>query len=326
MQGAVSIARARGTAQFEDPQSLTLFRATRTQMLMDAIQRREPVGDFPGPEGWLGDSSGGSMGSIKSSIKMPDVLARAKTLLDEDVQRTPATFQQVRVGEDVKSCKELTLDQVEELLREAYDLQNELYQWDMNMPAQFGYKSVMHVTAVPRDDNVKATELWPGPVHDYRDVHTAGIRNNNRVSQLLCTNVVIGALRWLDPDNFMEDRRYLAAVYRVQYLVDDIAASVPFNLGYSNPVSATANAKQRADDPGRSPRMLFMQPGLMFVIGKRRGAYFLIWPLYVSAQMRCISTLQRKWLNGRLDTIAERYGLHETDLSRVRAGASSTNP
>lgn len=139
---------------------------------------------------------------------------------------------------------------MEELLREAYDLQNELYQWDMNMPAQFGYKSVMHVTAVPCDDNVKVTELWPGPVHDYRDVHTASIRNNNRVSQLLISNVVTGALRWLDPGNYMEDRRYLAAIYRVQYLVDDIAASVPFNLGYSNQVSGPAHAKQKAPDPG----------------------------------------------------------------------------
>lgn len=141
---------------------------------------------------------------------------------------------------------------MDELLREAYDLQNELYRWDMNMPAQFGYKSVMHVTAVPRDENVKATELWPGPVHDYRDVHTASIRNNNRVSQLLCSNVVIGALRWLDPENYMEDRRYRAAAYRVQYLVDDIAASVPFNLCYSNQKPASASAKQRAEEPGRS--------------------------------------------------------------------------
>ncbi|KAK4508613.1 hypothetical protein PRZ48_002352 [Zasmidium cellare] len=292
VQGAVSIAKARGTAQFEDPQSLVLFRATRTQMLMDAVQRRASIDDFPGPEGWTSDHSKGSICSIKSSMKMPGVLARAKNLLDEDIERTPANFQQV-----------------DELLREAYDLQNELYRWDMNMPAQFGYKSVMHATTVPREDNVKATELWPGPVHDYRDVHTASIRNNNRVSQLLCSNVVIGALRWLDPDNYMEDRRYRAAVYRVQYLVDDIAASVPFNLGYSNQPSAVTNAKQRMEEPG-----------------KHRGAYFLIWPLYVSAQMRCISILQRKWLNGRLDSIAERYGLHETDLTRVRAGAISTDP
>lgn len=99
VQGAVGIAKARGTAQFEDPQSLVLFRATRTQMLMDAIQRREAVGDFPGPEGWLGDSSKGSLCSIRCSIKMPDVLARAKTLLDEDIQRTPETFQQVCDGQ-----------------------------------------------------------------------------------------------------------------------------------------------------------------------------------------------------------------------------------
>jgi hypothetical protein len=39
----------------------------------------------------------------------------------------------------------------------------------------------------------------------------------------------------------MEDGRYkAAAAYRVRYLVDDIAASVPFHLGYTPAVEVTA--------------------------------------------------------------------------------------
>lgn len=120
------------------------------------------------------------------------------------------------------------------------------------MPVQFGYKSVMQVTTVPHEDNAAATELWPGPVHEYRDPHTASIRNNNRVSQLLCCNVVIGALRWLDPEKYMEDVRYRAAVYRVQYLVDDIAASIPFNLGYTSQRAAQEKGKQRGEESSMS--------------------------------------------------------------------------
>lgn len=88
--------KARGTAQFDDPQSLTLFRATRTQMLMDAVRQRQGVGDFPGPDGWLGDQNKGMpCPRIKHSLRMPDVLVRAKELLDEDIERTPAVLQQV---------------------------------------------------------------------------------------------------------------------------------------------------------------------------------------------------------------------------------------
>lgn len=101
VEGAVSVGQARGPVQFEDPQSLVLSRATRTQMLVDAIQRREAVGDFPGPEGWLGDHSKSITStthtcSIRHSIKMPSVLARAKDLLEEEIERTLATLQQVR--------------------------------------------------------------------------------------------------------------------------------------------------------------------------------------------------------------------------------------
>lgn len=69
-------------------------------------------------------------------------------------------------------------------------------------------------------------------MHLYENVKISIIRNNNRVSQLLCSSVVIDCLKWLDPEGLTEERRYRAAAYRVQYLVDDIAASVPFHLGY----------------------------------------------------------------------------------------------
>ena len=65
-------------------------------MLMDAIQRKESVGNFPGPQGWLGDHSKATKCGIRYSIRMPDVLARAKSLLDEETDNDPDTLQQVR--------------------------------------------------------------------------------------------------------------------------------------------------------------------------------------------------------------------------------------
>jgi hypothetical protein len=59
IQGAVSIVKSRGTAQFDDPQSLILFRSTGTQMLIDAISRGEALERFPGPNGRLSDQKDG---------------------------------------------------------------------------------------------------------------------------------------------------------------------------------------------------------------------------------------------------------------------------
>ena len=218
IQGAVSIVKSRGINQFDDPQSLLLFRSTRTQMLIDAISRGEALEKFPGPNGWLSDQKDGeNSGLIEHTIRLPGVLADAKKLL-------------------VLSQTSESIAKVNELLRDAYTLQHEIFSWELNMPSHFAYKTMEYST--PNNDSgseseIVHSEVWrPGPVHIYRDVQIASIRNNNRVSQLLCSSIVIDSLKWLDPEDYMEDRRYKAAAYRVRYLVDDIAAIVPFHLGY----------------------------------------------------------------------------------------------
>jgi hypothetical protein len=218
IRGAVGIAKSRGTAQFSDPQSLLLFRAIRTQMLVDTISRGEAVEDFPGPKGWLSDQED-AVGNhlIEYSIRIPNLLANAKELLvlDQTVD---------------------SIAKVNKLLHDSYNLQHALFDWELNTPPEFGYKSIYHSApsgGVASEYETIRSEVWrPGLVHVYEDLQMASIRNNNRVSQLLCSSVVIDSLKWLDPENYIEDRRYKAAAYRLRYLVDDIAASVPFYLGY----------------------------------------------------------------------------------------------
>ena len=218
IRGAVGIARSRGIAQFSDPQSSLLFRATRTQMLGDAISRGEAIEDFPGPKGWLSDQED-AVGNhlIEYSIRIPDLLAGARELLvlDQTID---------------------SIAKVNELLQDAYKLQHALFDWELNSRSESGYKSIYHSApsgAVASEADTIRSEVWqPGLVHIYENLLMAIIRNNIRVLQLLCSSVVIDSLKWLDPVNYIADRRYKAAAYRVQYLVDDIAASVPVYLGY----------------------------------------------------------------------------------------------
>jgi hypothetical protein len=187
-------------------------------MLGDAILRGEAIEDFPGPKGWLSDQED-AVGNhlIEYSIRTPDLLADAKELLvlDQTID---------------------SLAKVNQLLQDAYKLEHELFDWELNTRSEFGYKSIYHSApsdAVASEVDTIRSEVWqPGLVHIYEDLSLASIRNNNRVLQLLCSGVVIDSLKWLNPENYMADRRYRAAAYRVRYLVDDIAASVPVYLGY----------------------------------------------------------------------------------------------
>lgn len=214
IDGAVTIVQARGMKQFEDAQSLLLFRAVRTQMLTSSIQQRKAIPDFPGPRGWMSDTEGENTATsslIEFSVQLPNLLAKAKSLFASD-----------QTGE--------TISEVTALLHQAFEIQQALLQWESQMPLQWCYSSVANIPTKANMDKVEEMETWPGVLHIYKDVHVACIRNNNRVSQMLCSSIVIDALKWLDPLHFSIDERYTSARTRLQALVDDVCYSVPFHL------------------------------------------------------------------------------------------------
>ena len=297
--GQFTAGRKRDGGEKERERALILFRATRTQMLTDAIQRREAIQEFPGPNGWLSDQEDDGRGGgclIEHSIRLPNVLAKAKELFT--LPHTPENASRVQA-----------------LLREAYTLQHELFKWELDMPPHLGYKSMAHgvtKSTLREEEDVLQSDVWPaGPVHIYKDVQIASIRNNNRVSQLLCTGVVIDALSYLSPTTYPSDPRYKAAAYRVQYLVDDIAASVPYHLGYRAKGVGSSTMAAPTEETGTKVAGL-----------NATGGYFLIWPLFIAAERVEVPSLQRRWMKGKLKFIAEKFGMAQADVERARAGGS----
>jgi hypothetical protein len=214
IDGAVAIARARGLQQFQDPQSLLLFRAVRTQMITNAIQSQTAIADFPGPRGWLSDMDTQEpipFSSIEYSIKLPDLLSRGKRL-----SALPATLE--------------TDQLVENLLEEAHHAAQEYSKWQAQLPAHWGYKSVATCSGDVATSKIEELEVWPGPMHMYKNVHISSTRNNNRIVETLYWSIVIDALKRLQPSNYETDARYRLAKNRIQALVDDVCHSVPFHL------------------------------------------------------------------------------------------------
>lgn len=298
VQGAITIIEARGIEQFANQRSLILFRATRELMLIDALGRRKFVPPLPWPAGWYGDQpANASSGGVAdhSYIGLIDVLAKADVLLSR--QGAAASTADVSL-----------------LLEAAYDVQTSLLEAEVNMPPQHAYRSHFHPAPgvqLTGKDFLESPVYRPGAVHLYKDLHSAGIRSSNRTFQFLCTGIIVDALQWLFPDEYAEDRQYQAAVYRLQYLADDIAASIPFHMGYR-----VAREARPPPEPGPIQRPI-----------NETGGYFLIWPLQVACSRLEVPERQRHWLQAKLQVVGERYGLRQGhDWPQVISDVSRTTP
>jgi len=52
----------------------------------------------------------------------------------------------------------------------------------------------------------------------------------------------------------------------------------------------------------------------MLSAAKAMGAYFAVWPLFVTKKISCIPGRQKKWLEGRLHYIGKIFGLDEEEV------------
>lgn len=283
-----------------------MFMLMTSLQIHNALQHHSGIDDFPGPCGWLSDMQEGVAIADKllaSNMRIPSLLARAKSALGH------------------AHTSETTLE-VAALLDEALSLERALSEWDMQMPYQWAYRSVTQFTPLP--DNVECAESWPGPIHVYQSRRVAGIRNTNRVSQLLCSSAVIDALAWLDSTRYMIDERYSHACWRIQSLVDEICACVPFILTATFQEIETELVPER--DGTSFPGLNWWNNADDTVVLDRLNGYNLIWPIHVASDMHGISEVQKRWLRGRLAAIAKYYGLEPANILSARnRGKSGAN-
>lgn len=198
--------------------TLLLLGFSRTQMLTNALHQRNPIQEFPGPKGWLSDiedDSSAAFSMLDATVAIPDLLSRACSLLSQSE------------GQNVRS-------RVQALLEDAIDAQNSCPTREDYVPgcwAQTPFKPGARITGTDKNEGA---DTWPGSTHVCQDLNIASNRIHIRVNQMLCSSVVIDALKWLDPEDYIKDRRYEVAKSRIQFLVDDICCSIPYHLSQEN--------------------------------------------------------------------------------------------
>ncbi|QDS71715.1 hypothetical protein FKW77_008552 [Venturia effusa] len=281
INGAVTLVKLRGEEQLKNPTSLHLFRAVRASMLTASIQQGRTVEDFPSANGWKCDADLGVNAANRLTmicLNLPNIKYYAQDLLSRD--KTSSTV----------------IDMMT-LIRTAKDIDSELEHWANTLPDFWNPSTKMIFTGEMFDDKefLKKAEFWPGPVHIYGDLSIANVWNDYRVSRIFCQAVILGCVAAL-PSHARTDqieRISQQAVHITQEMVNDFSSAIPYMLGY--------DIKSRKD-------------GVADTAAKATGAYFAVWPLFVTKKIPTVPELQKKWLLYRLYLIGSTFGLSEDQV------------
>ncbi|KAF2436164.1 hypothetical protein EJ08DRAFT_692049 [Tothia fuscella] len=278
INGAVTLVKLRGEAQLQNETSLHLFRAVRASMLTASIQQGRTIEDFPSPNSWKCDEDLGINAANRLTLiclNLPNIKFYAQDLLGRD--KTSATLVDMMT-----------------LIRRAKDIDSELEHWALTLP-KF-WEPLIKIICNEEPENPKTAEFWFGPVHTYGDLSMANVWNDYRVSRIFCQAVILGCVAALPAHARTEQIERISeqAVHITQQMVDDFCSAIPFLLGY--------DFKSRGQSAGEE------------IAAKATGAYFCVWPLFVTKKVPTISEKQKKWLLYRLYHIGTTFGLTETQV------------
>jgi len=258
--------------QLESEQSLALFRAARTHMLINCIRQGKPTKQLEAGMNWLCDTTEDDPLAYLThcTIELPSLMEKSRRV-----------FERQRNAESMAA--------MEVLIERACHLEARMQNWAASLSDEWLPYTTAYIPEKPA--NPLDAEAWVGPVHAFVDAHKASVLNKLHSCHMLSAAVILNGLEWLRPHDYPMDDRYIHTLWIEQRTVDEICSSVPFFLGIG---------KQRARTPDQ-----------MDTIADLIGGYSLIWPLHAAASCPRISKDQWLYIYGRLAKIAKDFGLEQ---------------
>ncbi|PVI00093.1 hypothetical protein DM02DRAFT_642649 [Periconia macrospinosa] len=276
VDGAVALVKLRGAAQFQDPTSHEVFRAVRSMMVMNCMQRSKPVDfdPFPGGEGWVGSDVKEENPANRLTlicINLPNIRARASRLIQSPYNTTLES-------------------EALNILHSARTVEESLQNWYETLP------EVWRPQLIGVESKAANAEIWPGEQHVYPDVSIASIVNDYRVCRIFCQHVIMHCATWLSVNPVHQlINSYNRAAFTIQQTANDIAACVPFHLSYDMQPVAKMLGQER-------------------IAAEGYGGYSLVWPLYVAAHAQTVPHEQKMWFLDRLHYIGKEFGLSNVQV------------
>lgn len=135
------------------------------------------------------------------------------------------------------------------------------------------------------------SEVYPGPIYDYREIWIASMWNSFRTCRILFQAIILNCAECL-ADSSTEIECYNAKAI-IQAMAKDVCATVPFLLGRreegTEPAELVIYPHIR-----KSSDLLMDHPLGHNRSGQALGGYTLIWPLFVAKGIRSIPDVQRR--------------------------------
>ncbi|CAD0107734.1 unnamed protein product, partial [Aureobasidium uvarum] len=275
VDGASAIVQSRGMEQLENEQSLALFRAARTLVLINCIRQGKPSKQLEAGMNWLCDTTEDDPLAYLThcTIELPSLMEKTRRVCER--QR------------DAESMADM-----EVLIERACHLEATMQNWAASLSDEWLPYTIDYIPEKPADP--LNADAWVGPVHAFVDGYKAGVLNKLHSCHMLCAQVILNGLEWLRPYDYPMDDRYIHTRWIEQRTVDDICSSVPFLLGMGKQAART--------------------PDQMDTIVDLIGGYSLIWPLTAASSCPRISKDQWLYIYGRLAKIAKECGLEQALL------------
>lgn len=236
---------------------------------------------------WDRTNPGNTLTEIIDAI--PDLVGLSEKLENNRATRTP--------------------DEIAHLLSRARRVDLELESWQRTLAETWSAEVMDRDLAL----RVPAHECYDGNLHFYRDPYIASMWNIYRVSRIVL-HWIYGRCKAYEPakTGLLNDGVEGSFTYNIEDrsitdLVNEICATVPYYLGYQEPMGA--------------PRSTEEQMGSVRL--RALGGHFCMWPLYICANVPQVPAEQVKWIRDRLRFISDSLGIH---LASVLALGETTFP
>jgi hypothetical protein len=203
----------------------------------------------------------------------------------------------IRLSNFCASMKDGSVTDPGEIIRTALTIDANLTSLFISVPLAWSYRTVK----VPLFNGEAITKaIWGDNYHIYGSLASSSMWNNYRSARILVHELIIDAVKTLEASTLEDtDRRRQRALDSqsrlvAHQLVEDICASVPFNLG------AGIEANEESDVEDSAP---------LKVTGA--GGFSLMWPLLIAGNSGLACQDLRQWIINCLEKIGHSMGINQ---------------
>jgi hypothetical protein len=179
-----------------------------------------------------------------------------------------------------------------ELLGTTHKLDQHLFDWLQSLPESWRYSE----TAIPPT----ATDVFSPKMHLYPTFFVANDWGLYRALRLFNASLsfrIYENLRRVNPEAEFKNTM-MGVEMKIQELVDEVCASIPYHLGYRVMESEIIHYPVECFPNQRHGRLM--------------SACHMMWPLYMAGSAHGISSTQRSWIASKLTYIGEELGARQS--------------